>query len=269
MPSVTAAAIEQVDVVVPRSAEEAIASFGDGSGVTVLGGGTILMPEITARRLRPERVMLMARAGLDQVVTDNGRLRIGANVRIEQLLDAPEPLASAARFVADPEIRGQATLGGNLCSRPGPDYPRGDLQAPLISLGASVRSAGAGGARDEAVEDFLTGDPTSRLVLDVELDASRSGAFASVRRPHAHAYTILAVSGSVASDGSDLRLAAAGAGPHGVRLRSAEAAGFEGDPKRALDDVTLVDDALASAWYRERMLPVLVSRVLVKLKEGR
>jgi CO/xanthine dehydrogenase FAD-binding subunit len=259
--------MEDVDVVVPRSAEEAIASFGDGSGVTVLGGGTILMPEITARRLRPARVLLVGRAGLDRTEREGGRLRIGAGVRVEELEDAPEPLASAARYVADPEIRGQATLGGNLCARPGPDYPRGDLQAPLIALGATVRSAGAGGARTEPVEDFLAGDPTSRLVLDVELDASRRGAYASVRRPHSHAYTILAVSGSVASDGSDLRLAAAGAGPHGMRLRSAEAGGLDRDPNRSLEDVTVADDALASAWYRERMLPVLVSRVLVQLKE--
>jgi CO/xanthine dehydrogenase FAD-binding subunit len=267
MASVSTAALEEVDVVIPRSPGEAIGSFGDGSGVTVLGGGTILMPEITMRRVRPRRVLLVGRAGLDELREDGGRLRIGAGVRIEQLEDAPEPLGSAARYVADPEIRGQATVGGNLCARASADYPRGDLQAPLIALGATVRSAGAGGERTEPVEEFLAGDPTSRLVLEVEVDTTRRGAFASAHRPHAHAYTILAVSGSVAADGSDLRLAAAGAGAHGVRLRSAEDGGLDGDPKRALDDVTLADDALASAWYRERMLPVLLSRVLVQLKE--
>jgi CO/xanthine dehydrogenase FAD-binding subunit len=32
--------------------------------------------------------------------------------------------------------------------------------------------------------------------------------------------------------------------------------------------VEFADDALASAWYREQMLPVLVARVLAELKEG-
>jgi CO/xanthine dehydrogenase FAD-binding subunit len=264
---VTAAATEDQAVVIPRSREEAIAAFGDGSGVTVMGGGTILMPELTAGRARRERVLLLARAGLDQIDQEGDRMRIGATVRVAQLLDAPEPLASAARGVGDAEIRGQATVGGNLCAGPGPDFPRGDLQGPLIALGATVRSAGATGERTEPVEEFLAGDPTSRLVLEVELDAARTGAWAALERPHAHSFTPLAVAASVATDGSDLRVAASGAGPYAVRLRSVESGGVDGDPERALEDVTLVDDAVASAWYREKMLPVLVARAFTQLKE--
>src|SRR5690242_19462549 len=214
------------------------------------------MPELNAGRLRPDRVLLLGRAGLDQKHQDGGDLVIGAGVRIADLLDAPEPLGAAARHVADPEIRNQATIGGNLCATAGADYPRGDLQAPLIALGATVRSAGAGGERVEPVQEFLAGDPSSRLVLEVEVPTDRRGAYASVGRPHAHSYTILAVSGSVGPDGADLRLAAAGAGPKSVRLD-----GPDGDPASSAG-VALADDALASTWYRKKMLPVLVARVL-------
>jgi carbon-monoxide dehydrogenase medium subunit len=262
---VTVAATKEQTVVIPQSREEAVAAFGDGSGVTVMGGGTILMPELTAGTVRPERVLLLARAGLDQIRAAGDRLTIGAGVRLAQLVDAPEPLGAAARNVGDHEIRAQGTIGGNLCAPPGRDFPRGDLQAPLIALGATVRSAGAGGERSEPVEDFLAGDRSSRLVLEVEFDAGRRGAFATVGRPHAHSYTVLAVAASVAGDGSDLRVAAGNAGPYAVRLRSVEAGGLEGGRQRALDGVSLVDDALASAWYRERMLPVLVDRALSQL----
>jgi CO/xanthine dehydrogenase FAD-binding subunit len=56
-----------------------------------------------------------------------------------------------------------------------------------------------------------------------------------------------------------------------VRLISVERALSEGaEPaaaaSRAVDDVTPVDDALASAWYREQTLPVLVTRVLNELE---
>ena len=34
-------------------------------------------------------------------------------------------------------------------------------------------------------------------------------------------------------------------------------------------DVRLADDPLASAWYRARVLPVLVARALERLEEGR
>src|SRR5439155_25548662 len=112
-----------------------------------------------------------------------------------------------------------------------------------------------------------TGDAGARLVLEIEVPIGRRGGSAAVRRPHAHSYTILAVCASVAADGSDLRVAASGAGPHAVRLRSVEAAGLDGDPVRALDDVQPFDDALASAWYRRKMLPLLVVRALSQLKE--
>ena len=78
-----------------------------------------------------------------------------------------------------------------------------------------------------------------------------------------------AMPGVRAADGT-VRLAATGLAGHGARLRAAEAAA--GDPEAAgaaaVGDVTLGDDALASAWYRGRALPVLVRRVLAKLGEA-
>ena len=43
------------ELLTPTSPAEAAAAFGDGAGVTVMGGGTILLPELTYGRLRPER----------------------------------------------------------------------------------------------------------------------------------------------------------------------------------------------------------------------
>jgi CO/xanthine dehydrogenase FAD-binding subunit len=67
-----------------------------------------------------------------------------------------------------------------------------------------------------------------------------------------------------------VRVAATGAGSHGVRLPSAEASA--GDPaaagEAALADVHPHDDALASAWYRSKTLPVLVRRALAQVQEG-
>src|ERR671939_420608 len=83
---------------------------------------------------------------------------------------APRPLADFARNVGDYEVRRQATIGGNLCAPPGATTPRGDLQAPLLALGARVRSVGAGGERTEPVEELLAGGAAGRLVLELELD---------------------------------------------------------------------------------------------------
>jgi CO/xanthine dehydrogenase FAD-binding subunit len=74
----------------------------------------------------------------------------------------------------------------------------------------------------------------------------------------------------VRAAGGETRLAATGVAGYGTRLTAAEQAAD--DPERAgaaaVGDVTFGDDALASAWYREQTLPVLVRRVLAELQEA-
>jgi aerobic carbon-monoxide dehydrogenase medium subunit len=245
--------LAEVDVLIPSSADEALAAFGDGAGVTVIGGGTIVMPDLAAGRVRPTKALLLSRAGLDGVTRTGGNVTIGAAAPLSALEDGDEPLATAVRHLADPEIRGQATVGGNVCSVASADAPRGDLQAPLIVLGASVRSAGAGGERTEPIEDFLA-DGAGRLVLDVSYDdAKRKTGYAASWRPHAHHYTILAV--AAAERDSELRVAATGLAPRAVRL----------NPDDPLAGIDPPDDAVASGWYRAQVLPKLVERALADL----
>jgi carbon-monoxide dehydrogenase medium subunit len=244
------------DVIVPTSAEEAAAAFGDGSGVTVLAGGTLVVPAIKLGRLRPERTLFLGRAGLDGIDRANGTVTIGATTPVAALVEgAPEPLATFARHVGDHEIRGQATVGGNLCAPPGGTTPVGDLQAPLLALDARIRSVGAGGERTDSIDDFLAGGPEGRLVLAIEVDTPKRAAAVAVRRPHAHAYSVLAVAAAETADG--VRIAVLGAGPRAVRVSSVE---------QVLDDVEPQDDALASAWYRRQVLPGLVERALEELR---
>ena len=262
---------QATEVLFPSSVDEAVDQFGDGAGVTVVAGGTIVVPEITYGRLTPARALMLGGAGLDTIDDDGTTVTVGAGVpvaRMTELADAVPALAQCALNVADLEVRGQATVGGNLCAGHGQDAPRGDLQGPLLALGATARSAGAGGERSEGLEEFLDARD-GRLLLDVSFEKPAASAFASLDYPHTHEYTVLAVTGVRAQDGT-VRLAATGLADHGRRLPSAEAAAsdHEAAGTAALDDVSLGDDALASAWYRSRALPVLVRRVLSQLQEA-
>jgi carbon-monoxide dehydrogenase medium subunit len=254
------------ELLVPTSAAEAASLFGDGDGVTVFGGGTILLPELTAGRITPGRALMLHRSGLNRITIEGDRVTIGAATPVSALIELPDAhLADFALHLADLEVRAAATIGGNLCAPPGRESQRGDLGAPLIALGASVRSTGRGGERVEPVEDFLAAaDREARLVLDIAYDRvmRRSGS-SGMRRRHAHAYLVAAVAATALEDGGDLRVAVAGTGVTAVRCRAVEASR---DPQSVLEDVEPLDDAVASAAYRRSVLPVLVRQALERLE---
>jgi CO/xanthine dehydrogenase FAD-binding subunit len=250
------------EVLVPSSAAEAVELFGDGAGTTVVGGGTVVVPDITYGRLHPSRVLLLSRAGLAGVTVDGDTITIGATTSVNELLElGVDALAACARNVADYEIRGQGTVGGNLCGY-------GDLQGCLLALDATARSVGADGEKAQPLEEFLAARK-GRLLLDVSFERPAASAFVVLDYPHTHEYTVLAVTAARTAAG-ETRLAATGVAGPGARLRSAEA--LASDPEAAgaaaASDVTFADDALASAWYREQTLPVLVRRALTQLEES-
>ena len=212
--------------------------------------------------------MFLGKAGLDGISRNGSTVTIGATTSLVEVAELSAPLGPCAGNVADPEVRAQATLGGNLCAAGTSEVPRGDLQGALLALDAQVRSDGAGGERSESLEHFL-GARDGRLLLSVSYEEPEAGAFEYIRYPHTHTYTVLAVSAVRAQDGT-VRLAATGVAGTPTRLRAAERAAD--DPAAAgaaaASEVTFADDAIASAWYREKTLPVLVRRALTTLKES-
>ena len=252
------------EVIQPDSPSGAAAAFGDGAGVAVLAGGTLLVPDLHFGRARPDRVVMLGSAGLDYVRRSGDTVTIGATTPVAAITGEASPLGPCAASIGDNEVRAQATVGGNLCAPPG----FGDLQGPLLALGATARSAGAGGERSEPLEDFLAGRE-GRLLLDVSYTEPAAGSFAGLGRPHAHHYTVMAVSG-VRTAGGSVQLAVVGAGDVGARLRGAEALATDPEAagQAAAGEVAPSDDPLASGWYRARTLPALVAQVLNDLEES-
>jgi CO/xanthine dehydrogenase FAD-binding subunit len=104
------------------------------------------------------------------------------------------------------------------------------------------------------------------LVLEVEYDwFERRHGTSSLRRRHAHSFSIAGVVACSKPDGSDLRVAVTGAGPTAVRCRAVEQSREPGD---VLKDVEPVDDAVASGAYRRAVLPQLVREALDQLERS-
>ncbi|MBL8340520.1 MAG: xanthine dehydrogenase family protein subunit M [Rubrivivax sp.] len=185
---------EAVDrYVAPTQLRQALALLAQPGGATVLAGGTDLMPQAQAGRLKPARTLLNIRriAELDGVRLDEGSERnpahgpapalvLGALVtmtrlRRDPLVRAHAPLlAEAAEHFASEQIRNTATLGGNLCNA----SPAGDTLTPLLALDAEVelvRLADDGTvlARRLPIGAFFTGPGRAARGADELLGAVR------------------------------------------------------------------------------------------------
>lgn len=263
----------------PTSLPEALRLLeSHGPELLVIAGGTVAMPLVNDGISLPTRVMGLRRAGLDSIVQTGGGLRIGATATLTSLLEQDDVplLRDAARRTASWSIRNMGTVGGNLFTPP----PGGDVATALLALDAVVELTGPAGSRHVPLEEFHTGFVTTalasnELVTAIVLPvAAGPHSFIKFGRKAANTPAIVTVAVHATTDGdvvTSVRIAIGAAGPHPLRARLAEATvtGTRLAPdviaaagEAALRDVEPFTDAVASAWYRQRMVPVLVRRAL-------
>lgn len=124
----------------------------------LLAGGQDILTELKHELIAPEALVdLSSVAGLEGYEhTADGGLRIGAMTRLvdlerdESLVGGFAVLREAAASVASPQIRSQATVGGNLCQRPRCVYYR-HSHAPCIKKGGSECFAATGHNKYNAI----------------------------------------------------------------------------------------------------------------------
>jgi CO/xanthine dehydrogenase FAD-binding subunit len=278
--------------VAPTDLAQALAALGDEGGAIVLAGGTDVMPQGNAGRLRPARTLLNIRrvAGLDAIELGGDALRIGALVTLTTLLTHPlvrehaALLADAANHFASDQIRNMATLGGNLCNA----SPAGDTLPPLLALDAEVELASLANSgtvqrRWLALDGFFTGPgrtlrQANELLTAVRIPLAAKGRIARFykagTRPALDISTISLAFAAQRAEGGLLhgvRLAIGAVAPIPLRARRTEAL-LEG--KRldaalaaeagvcAADEAKPIDDVRATAWYRKELVRNMTQRML-------
>jgi len=279
----------------PASVEEATRIMHE-SKVTVLAGGTDLMPQTGTGKRRFESTLLnICRIdGLHEISVQDGRVRIGALATVTGVLEheilsriAPVLAQTADRF-ASSQLRNAATLGGNLCNA----SPAGDMIIPLLLLDAELELAswahGAVAYRRIPVADFFTGPGATckredELLTAIEFAKPASGFVAgfykSGPRPALEIATVsVGVAGILKDDALHAaRVAIGAAAPTVLRARQVEAA-LEG---RLLDSSLIsraadlaaaaampIDDVRASAWYRRHLIRIYTKRFLTDVAKN-
>ena len=148
----------------PTSLEEALSVLesqaNDGQRTQILAGGTDVLVQMRSIDKEPRTLVdikHIAETNALSIGTDE--IFIGAAIPSAALNENDElkgllpGLIEAADLIGSTQIQGRATIGGNLCN----SSPAGDTIPALMTVSAVCVIASPGGAREVAVEDFVTG----------------------------------------------------------------------------------------------------------------
>jgi len=257
-----------VDVLTPRTLEEALRLKSETHGAVPIEGGTDIMVELNFDRARPPALLnLNEVTELKGWTRENGKLRLGASLTydeaMETLAEQLPALAEASRTVGSPQIRNRGTIGGNL----GTASPAGDALPPLLIEDADVELASIRGSRRMPVREFLVGPKQNALEEDELITAvfvEPSGTpqtFMKIGPRNAMVIAVCSLALSADRERGELRASFGSAGPV-TGLVTAPLEERESFPERVADAASPIDDVRGSADYRRHALRVLTSRAL-------
>ncbi len=258
-----------MEVLSPRSLDEALRVKAERPDAVPLAGGTDLMVELNFDRRRPEVVLNLAEVEeLRGWSRENGSVRLGAGLTYSEAMAEPlrsllPALAEASRTVGSPQIRNRGTLGGNL----GTASPAGDPLPPLLVEDAEVELASVGGSRRLRLDQFLVGPKRNALAPDELIAAvhvqpsAAPQTFMKVGPRNAMVIAVCSLAVLVDQERGELRAAFGSSGPVPALVR-APLADVEGFPALVASAASPIDDVRGTAAYRRHALRVLAARGL-------
>jgi CO/xanthine dehydrogenase FAD-binding subunit len=261
--------VADVDVLTPRSLEEALALKTERPEAVPIEGGTDVMVELNFDRARPAAILnLNEVAELKGWSRENGTLRLGASLTYTEAMHAPlrdelPALAEAARTVGSPQIRNRGTIGGNV----GTASPAGDALPPLLVERAELELGNRRGVRTMPLGEFLVGPKRNalepdELILAVRLTPSRaSQTFMKIGPRNAMVIAVCSLALAADRERGELRASFGSAGPT-PGLVVAPLDERESFPEQVAEAASPIDDVRGTAAYRRHALRVLTKRAL-------
>jgi carbon-monoxide dehydrogenase medium subunit len=180
--------LREVEYAKPGSVAEALELLSANDGARALAGGQTLVNVMKARAASPDALVDLN--GLDELkgieLAADGTLTIGAMTTYSELVASAEAkarpiLGEVCATIADVQVRNRGTIGGNLCS----NDPTNHLPPLMVSVGARMTIAGAGGERQVSAEEFflgvyLTAVGPGELLTAVSIPAGKNDGFAAI-----------------------------------------------------------------------------------------
>jgi CO/xanthine dehydrogenase FAD-binding subunit len=258
-----------MEVLTPRSLDEALRLKAAHPQAVPIQGGTDVMVWLNFDAIRPDAILNLSEvAELHGFARENGTLRLGAALTYTELLQEPlagalPALAEASRTVGSPQIRNRGTIGGNL----GTSSPAGDALPPLLVENAELELASVRGTRRVSLVDFVVGPKRNSLAEDELIVAAilepsaEPQTFMKVGPRNAMVIAVCSLALVTDRERGELRASFGSAGPvPGLVVAPLEAA--EDFPEQVVAAASPIDDVRGTAAYRLHALRVLVRRAL-------
>lgn len=144
----------------PQTLQAAIALLAGAKGrASVLAGGTDLLIQMRGGRIAPELLVdIKGIPELRAIAEGDDGFRFGAAVTCMELVEhsafaaAWPGVTDAVKLIGSVQVRGRATVGGNVCNA----SPAADSVPAMIAAGAVANVVGPAGSRELRVEDVAT-----------------------------------------------------------------------------------------------------------------
>ena len=151
----------------PKTLRSAVALLAGANGqARVLAGGTDLLIQMRSGRVEPELLLdIKGVPELRSIVAKSGGFRFGAAVTCMELIEhegfarAWPGVTDGVKLIGSIQVKGRATVGGNLCNA----SPAADSVPALIAAAAVAKIIGPNGQREVPVEDIPAGPGKTSL----------------------------------------------------------------------------------------------------------
>jgi carbon-monoxide dehydrogenase medium subunit len=276
----------EFDYVVAGSVDEAIGLLSDGGeDAKLLAGGHSLLPLMKLRFAAPSLLVDISRVDeLRGIQAGGDMIRIGALTRHADLQERDDLglIATAAKQIADQQVRNRGTIGGSLAN----GDTAADLPGVLLALEGSVIVRSADGEREIAAANLFQGYLSTAIepgevLTEVRIPALAGYGFGYEKfNRRSEDWAMVGVSALVkATDGvcEDVRVAMTHMASTPLRATATEDA-LRGQPLNeeniaaaaalAADGTSPLSDLNSSPDYKRHLARVLTKRALTTASGG-
>jgi carbon-monoxide dehydrogenase medium subunit len=255
-----------------------------GEDAAVVGGGTMLVPQMVRGERTVHHAVDLRRLGLHRIALRDGEVAVGAMATYTDVAASAElaehaallPIA-AAGITGGAQIRNQGTIGGSACYA----NPASDVPAVLVALRARMQVHGPDGTREVAAEAFFVDAFSSALrrgeLLAAVVIPAQTGRVGYEKIKLSESSWPIATAAAVVGDGAEPAVTLGGVARTPLRLDVGALVDGDGtlgdaDALEALVRERLTEpweDELAPGSYRRDIAGAVARRSLIKAKEER